>query len=265
MIGPTLASAEPRSVVLDLSAAARRERPRLASAPELGAAAIATWRGRMINEHASAAVFDALAEQLADAGLAPSLVAECRAFAGEERTHGVLCGAVVEALGAEARAIVPAASTLPRHPGVPALEGALRNVLSICCLAETVAVAIIDAERMEMPEGELRELLTRSSPTRSATPASAGASSPRSAPPSTPRPARASTPTSPSPSRTSSTTSSSTSRPRRRRPEAPRSASAMAARPRALLRDRGSSDRPTLEAHGLSAERAWHGRAPRAA
>jgi hypothetical protein len=160
-MGPALASAEPRSVVLDLSAAARRERPRLASAPELRDAAIATWRGRMINEHASAAVFDALAEQLADAGLAPGLVAECRAFAGEERTHGVLCGAVVEALGAEARAIVPAASVLPRHPGVPALEGALRNVLSICCLAETVAVAIIDAERMEMPEGELRELLTR--------------------------------------------------------------------------------------------------------
>lgn len=160
-MGPALASAEPRSVVLDLSAAARRERPRLVSAPELRSVAIATWRGRMINEHASAAVFEQLAEQLADAGLAPSLVAECRAFAEEERTHGVLCGAVVEALGAEARAVVPASSMLPRHAGVPAIEGALRNVLSICCLAETVAVAIIDAERLEMPEGELRELLTR--------------------------------------------------------------------------------------------------------
>ena len=160
-MGPALANAEARSVVLDLSAAARRERPRLASPPELRAAAIATWRGRMINEHSSAAVFDALAEQLEGAGLAPSLVAECRAFAGEERTHGVLCGAVVEALGAEARALVPAASALPRHPSVPAVEGALRNVLSICCLAETVAVAMIDAERLEMPEGELRELLSR--------------------------------------------------------------------------------------------------------
>jgi hypothetical protein len=34
-------------------------------------------------------------------------------------------------------------------------------MLSICCLSETVAVSLIGAERIEMPEGELRELLTR--------------------------------------------------------------------------------------------------------
>jgi len=36
----------------------------------------------------------------------------------------------------------------------------LRNVLSICCLSETVAVALIGAERLEMPASELRDLLT---------------------------------------------------------------------------------------------------------
>ena len=40
------------------------------------------------------------------------------------------------------------------------LEAALRNMLSICCLSETVAVSLIGAERLEMPAGELRKLLT---------------------------------------------------------------------------------------------------------
>jgi hypothetical protein len=37
----------------------------------------------------------------------------------------------------------------------------LRNVLSVSCLSESVAVALIGAERLRMPEGELRDLLTR--------------------------------------------------------------------------------------------------------
>ncbi len=40
-------------------------------------------------------------------------------------------------------------------------EALLRNLLSISCLSETVAVSLIGAEREEMPEGDLRDLLTR--------------------------------------------------------------------------------------------------------
>lgn len=47
-----------------------------------------------------------------------------------------------------------------RRGSASPLEAALRNVLSVCCLGETVAVALIAAERLEMPAGELRELLT---------------------------------------------------------------------------------------------------------
>jgi len=36
----------------------------------------------------------------------------------------------------------------------------LRNLLSICCLSETVAVALIAAEREDMPDGVLKDLLT---------------------------------------------------------------------------------------------------------
>jgi len=50
---------------------------------------------------------------------------------------------------------------VPAHEdaGSP-LEAAVRNLLSICCLSETVAVSLIGAERLEMPSGELRDLLT---------------------------------------------------------------------------------------------------------
>ena len=149
-------------VILDLTAEARRLRPALGEIdPALREAARRTWLGRMINEHGSAPVFDGLARQLEAAGVAADLVAACRTMAEEERTHGALCGAVVEALGGEARAEVDAPRPLPEHRDVAPLEGALRNVLSVCCLSETVAVSLIDAERLEMPEGELRVLLTR--------------------------------------------------------------------------------------------------------
>jgi len=167
--------------VLDLRADARRSDGALAIAmpmdmdEETRALAIETWRGRMINEHTSATVFEQLAEQLtpvllasesdadgAGAAAAAALLDEVRAFADEERRHGVLCGRVVEALGGEAMtndAFTPDAFPLHEDAKTPA-EAALRNVLSICCLSETVAVALIGAERLEMPEGDLRDLLT---------------------------------------------------------------------------------------------------------
>jgi hypothetical protein len=103
----------------------------------------------MVNEYASSEVFEALASQLAFAGFDESDVATARAFAEEERTHGVLCGSVVEAAGGEALAPWPRVAKYP-----------LRNLLSVSCLSETVAVALLSAERLSMPEGALRELLT---------------------------------------------------------------------------------------------------------
>jgi hypothetical protein len=144
---------------LDLREPARRQRPEVPNLPELRDAAITTWRGRMINEHSSARVFEGLAEQFEEAGLL-DVVEEVRGFASEERRHGVLCGAVVEALGGEAYAEIPEGDVYPRHEDATPLEAALRNMLSICCLSETVAVSLIGAERLEMPSGELRDLLT---------------------------------------------------------------------------------------------------------
>jgi hypothetical protein len=48
----------------------------------------------------------------------------------------------------------------PEHPDATSpLEALLRNVMSVSCLSETVAVALIGAELDEMPPGPLAELL----------------------------------------------------------------------------------------------------------
>jgi hypothetical protein len=146
---------------LDLRAQARVRLPAVPEMPQLREAALGTWRGRMINEYSSSRVFEALASQLEAAGLDPDLVAECKGFADEERKHGVLCGSVVEALGGEALANWREEHDFPLHEDAASpIEGALRNVLSVSCLSETIAVSLIGAEREEMPDGELRELLT---------------------------------------------------------------------------------------------------------
>jgi hypothetical protein len=148
------------SAVLDLRSSAQGVALSLADAGPLQGAAVATWRGRMVNEHASAAVFDALATQMLAAGFGAPAADACRAFAAEERRHGVLCGAVVEALGGAARAEVGARAPLPSHPATSPRVAVLRNWLSVGCMSETVAVALIGMEREEMPEGALRDLLT---------------------------------------------------------------------------------------------------------
>ncbi len=147
-------------IAVDLRAEARRHMPPLSTPAGLRDAAIRTWRGRMSNEHQSAEVFEQLADQMSRAGYGTQAVAEVAGFAREERRHGVLCGAVVEALGGEARFELQERGRLPDHQDVSLDEAVLRNVLSIACLSETIAVSLIGAERAEMPDGPLRSLLT---------------------------------------------------------------------------------------------------------
>jgi hypothetical protein len=147
-------------MIIDLRKAAREASPSLPVMPHLTESAVATWRGRMVNEYTSATVFENLARQLEAANVENETVQQCRGFADEERRHGILCGAVVEALGGEARFTLPETDAFPDHADVSPVEAAVRNLLSISCLSETIAVSLIGAERLEMPEGELRELLT---------------------------------------------------------------------------------------------------------
>jgi hypothetical protein len=145
---------------LDLRELSKRVDVEVPKLDHIRSAAIQTWRGRMQNEYGSAAVFEALSTQMERAGFDAERVATCRGFADEERNHGVLGGAVVEALGGEAKGAIQPQHDFPMHEDASPIEGVLRNLLSVSCLSETIAVSLIGAEREEMPEGSLRELLT---------------------------------------------------------------------------------------------------------
>ncbi len=153
------------SARLDLTGAARRVGFQL-TAGELGdlderarASAVATWRGRMVNEHVSARVFASLERQLLRAGL-PARARAAAGMVGDEHRHAELCAAVVEALGGAASAELPHLPEVPEHADADPLEAALRNVISISCLSETVAVALIDAERRTAGPPALADLLS---------------------------------------------------------------------------------------------------------
>ena len=123
-----------------------------------------TWIGRMVNEYGSSFVFSQFAEQCRlhaeELKITATVLDRLIEFAAEERRHGILCGAVVEAFGGTAIAPPLKGDPFPFHEDAAPLEGILRNLLSICCLSETVAVALIAAEREDMPEGILKNLLT---------------------------------------------------------------------------------------------------------
>jgi len=146
--------------MLNLRTQARKIMPEVPNMPALKDAAIATWKARMVNEYGSSRVFEGLHQQLSKLDLSEHDLQRLRSFAEDERRHGILCGSVVEALGGEAIAEAIPVIPFPEHPDVSTLEGAIRNLLSISCLSETIAVSLIGAERLEMPEGPLRQLLT---------------------------------------------------------------------------------------------------------
>ncbi len=144
----------PRNAILDLSREAAaidldaRDWPELA--PRELALTRATWRGRMVNEHISARVFAGLLPQLMAAGISAARQEACAGMIVDELRHGRQCAAVLLRLGEAPVATLPDLAPMPQHAGCTPLEAALRSVVSISCLSETVAVALITAERQEI-------------------------------------------------------------------------------------------------------------------
>lgn len=151
------------SVLLDLRVEAADLARDLLDLPQLlpdeRDAAIRTWRGRMVNEHISARVFGVLLGQAMQAGISPKRQMELAVFATEELQHARQCASVVHALTGDARAHLPELPEVPLHGNVPPLEAFLRNLLSVCCMSETVAVSLIRAETLEIAPPQLKKLL----------------------------------------------------------------------------------------------------------
>lgn len=149
--------------VLDLRQAAAARAVELPDLPPLAEdvrlLALRTWRGRMVNEHISAQVWGALVGQLMRAALPPEVLAQVAEAVSDELRHAELCAAVVRALGGTAIAHLPQLERVPDHSDVGPLEAALRNVISVGCMSETIAVSVIRAEQAELEGTALGDVL----------------------------------------------------------------------------------------------------------
>ncbi len=150
---------------LDLREAVRKAPLALPGVEHLSAGDLALaqehWRIHMAAEFASARVFAGLVPQMMAAGLPFEEVREVTDMARQEIEHGYLSGRVYAALGGVARSAVPPLDPVPQHDGAGPLEVVLRNVISVSCCGETLAVAVIGAERERATIEPLREILTR--------------------------------------------------------------------------------------------------------
>jgi len=119
-----------------------------------------TWLRRMVHEHHSAAVFSRLLPQLMEAEAGLELKTAVLRMSMDELRHAALCGRVVELLGGTAEA--PAdleTAPLPRHAGCTAREVALRNVMFVGCMSETVALSLLTEERELTTEPAIRAVV----------------------------------------------------------------------------------------------------------
>lgn len=136
---------------LDLRREVRRARPLaidLAGVREEDVEAARTnWTNRMVSEHASARVFGSLLAQMMRAGLPEDEIHRVAEMAQQELDHARLCARVLASLGGTPRAELPQLEDVPQHEDVSPLCAVLRNVVSIGCCSETVAVALVAAER----------------------------------------------------------------------------------------------------------------------
>ena len=153
-------------IVLDLRDEARSRPLDVGDTSDLSpgerAAALVNWRDRMVSEHVSSRVFAGFYDKLLRAGMPGQSLDLARAGMDEERSHAVLCARAVTALGGEARAPMP--DPLPRvtqHDDADEIEAVLRDAISIGACSETVAVALVGAEREQAATPDLRDVLDR--------------------------------------------------------------------------------------------------------
>ncbi len=119
------------------------------------------WLERMRREHNSAAVFSALLPQLMAAEASIDVKAAALKMAIEELRHARLAGGVVELLGGEAALEADLETpAMALHEKCTPLERALRNVIFVGCINETIGVAMLTEERELVDEPAIEAVLT---------------------------------------------------------------------------------------------------------
>ncbi len=124
--------------------------------------AVASWRLRALHEHQSSAVFARLLPQLIEAEASIEYETTVLRMAMDEIHHAALCASVVELLGADPTVEADLATKpLPEHADASRLECALRNVMFVGCMSETIALALLTEERELTTEPAIRHVVAQ--------------------------------------------------------------------------------------------------------
>lgn len=120
----------------------------------------ASWIERMAHEHHSAAVFSRLLPQLVEAEASLEYKTVALRMSMDELRHAALSGDVVRLLGGTPETERELRTEpLPEHAGASARERAMRNVLFVSCLSESIAAPLLAAERELAREPHVRAVL----------------------------------------------------------------------------------------------------------
>lgn len=124
--------------------------------------AIINWKQRMVHEHRSAQTFANLLPGLVAAEAPLDFKTVALRSSMDELRHAALCGQVVELLGGDPKVVVDLAPEAPTiHAEVTPIEQALRNLLFVGCISETIAVGLLTEERDLTTEPFVRRALTQ--------------------------------------------------------------------------------------------------------
>jgi len=122
--------------------------------------AAATWRARMVHEHHSAAVFSRLLPQLMAAAATLEFKTTVLRMSMDELRHASLCAGVVKLLGGEPEIEADLVTLpLPEHADATPIEAALRNVMFVGCMSETISISLLTEERELTREPVIRRVV----------------------------------------------------------------------------------------------------------
>lgn len=131
-------------------------------APEIAAAARASWTDGAFSEYASAAAFTALTAALLEAGAPIDLVAMAADFVVDEMVHVELNARVAAELGGAAPYLVDLERVAPvTEPGLPAIERAAELALRTSCIGEALSVPVLAGSTRAAAHPLTRAVLAR--------------------------------------------------------------------------------------------------------
>ena len=117
------------------------------------------WRVRERTEHEAAALFGALADDLASSGGAAELIALARRCATDELRHAERCRSLVDFLAPDLAPLEPSRDVVLGPPAASSAERALFTSVALGCITESLSTALLLEMRQHAGPSLVRDVI----------------------------------------------------------------------------------------------------------